>query len=109
MLIRQPIINPRPAVGAMERLSAEPLAPFFASLAAVAFAAGRHKVTNDSVTALVAWLDVIQCIGCGIAICAAVLPCLEDLLPELLLSGALGNEGCAINLMIHAAPGLVGR
>jgi hypothetical protein len=38
-----------------------------------------------------------------------VLPCIEDLLPESLLSGALGDEGCAINLMIHATPGWVGR
>jgi hypothetical protein len=34
-----------------------------------------------------------------------VLPCLKDLLPEPLLCGALGNERCAINLMIHATPG----
>jgi hypothetical protein len=38
-----------------------------------------------------------------------VLPCLKDLLPESLLCGALRDEGCAINLMIHATQGWVGR
>jgi hypothetical protein len=38
-----------------------------------------------------------------------VLPCLKDLLPESLLCGAFRDERCAINLMIHATQGLVGR
>ena len=81
----------------------------FTTFAAVAFAAGWHKVIHDGVATFVAWLDVIQGVGCGIAIGAAVLPCFKDLLPEPLLCGALGNERCAINLMIHATPGWVGR
>jgi hypothetical protein len=38
-----------------------------------------------------------------------MLPCFKDLLSKPLLSGALGDERCAINLMIHATPGLVER
>ena len=81
----------------------------FTAFAAVAFAAGWYKVIHDGVATFVAWLDVIQGVGRSIAVGAAVLPCFKDLLPEPLLSGALGNEGCAINLMIHATPGWVGR
>ena len=81
----------------------------FTTFAAVAFAAGWHQIIHDGVAALVSWLDVIQGVGRGVAIGATVLPCLEDLLPESLLCGALGNEGCAINLMIHATQGWVGR
>ena len=109
MLISQPVINSRLAFGAVEPLSLEPLPPVFAALAAVAFAAGWHEVAGDGVAAFVARLDVIQRVGGSVAVGAAVLPCLKDLLPESLLCGALGDEGCAINLMIHATPGLVGR
>jgi hypothetical protein len=38
-----------------------------------------------------------------------VLPCFKDLLPESLLCGALRDERCAINLMIHATQGWVRR
>ena len=109
MLISQPVINSRLAFGAVEWLNLEPLPPVFAALAAIAFAAGWHEVAGDGVATFVARLDVIQRVGRGVAIGAAVLPCLKDLLPESLLCGALGDEGCAINLMIHATPGLVGR
>ena len=109
MLISQPVINSRLALGAVEWLSLEPLPPVFAALAAIAFAAGWHEVAGDGVATFVARLDVIQRVGRGVAIGAAVLPCLKDLLPESLLCGALRDEGCAINLMIHATPGLVGR
>ena len=93
----------------MECLSGEPLAPFVATFAAVAFAAGWHKVADDGIAALVSGLDMIQGVGCGIAIGTTVLPCFKNLLPKPLLCGALGNERCAINLMIHATQGWVGR
>ncbi len=81
----------------------------FTAFAAVAFAAGWHQIIHDGVATFVAWLDMIQGVGRGIAVGAAVLPCFEDLLPKPLLSGALGNERCAINLMIHATQEWVGR
>ena len=81
----------------------------FTTFAAVAFAAGWHQVAHHGIATFVAWLDMIQRVSRGITVCAAVLPCLKDLLPESLLCGAFGDERCAINLMIHAAQGLVGR
>ncbi len=81
----------------------------FTAFATVAFAAGWHKVIYDGVAAFVSGLDMIQGVGCGIAIGTTVLPCFKDLLPEPLLCGALGNERCAINLMIHATQEWVGR
>ena len=109
MLISQPVINSRLAFGAVEWLNLIPLPPVFAALAAVAFAAGWHEVAGDGVATFVARLDVIQGVGSGIAIGTTVLPCFKDLLPESLLCGALGNERCAINLMIHATQEWVGR
>ena len=100
--LRLPLIRPR-------WLQIEPLPPVFTAFAAVAFAAGWHKVIHDGVAALVPWLDMIQGVGGGVTVGATVLPCLENLLPKPLLSGALGDERCAINLMIHATPGWVGR
>jgi hypothetical protein len=97
-----PFIRPR-------WLQLEPLPPVFTAFATVAFAAGWYKVIHDGVAALVSWLDMIQGVGRGIAIGATMLPCFKDLLSKPLLSGALGDERCAINLMIHATPGLVER
>ncbi len=109
MLISQPVINSRLAFGAVEWLNLIPLPPVFAAFATVAFAAGWHEVAGDGVATFVARLDVIQGVGRSVAVGAAVLPCLKDLLPESLLCGALRDEGCAINLMIHATQGWVGR
>jgi len=81
----------------------------FTAFAAVAFAAGWYQIADYSVPALVTRLDVIQGVGRSVAIGATMLPCFKDLLPESLLCGALGNEGCAINLMIHATQEWVGR
>ena len=86
-------------------MAQEPILPIFASFAAVALTARRHQVTGNGVAALMAWLDVIQCIGWYAAVSAFAVPCLKDLLPELLLSTAFWHEVDAINLMIHAAPG----
>lgn len=52
-----------------------------------------------------AWLDVIQRVGWYAAVSAFAVPCLEDLLPELLLSTAFWDKVGAINRVIHAAPG----
>lgn len=85
-------------------MTQEPILPIFASFAAVALTARRHQVTGNGVATFVAWLDVIQCIGWYAAVSAFAVPCLEDLLSELLLSTALWDEVSAINRVIHAAP-----
>jgi hypothetical protein len=59
MLISQPVINSRLAFGTVEWLNLIPLSPVFAALAAIAFAAGWHKVAGDGVATFVARLDVI--------------------------------------------------
>ena len=88
----QPAINAPLADDAVERLSGEPLAPVFAAFVAVAFAAGGYQVVGNGVAAFVAWLDVIQRVSWYAAVCAGMLPCVEDLLPESLLCGALWDE-----------------
>ena len=85
-------------------MAQEPILPIFASFAAVALTARRHQVTGNGVAALMAWLDVIQCIGWYAAVSAFAVPCLEYLLPELLLSAAFWDKVGAINRVIHAAP-----
>lgn len=77
---------------AVERLSSEPLAPVVAAFVAVAFAAGWYQVVGYGVAAFVSWLDVIQRVSWYAAVCAGVLPCVEDLLPESLLCGAFWDE-----------------
>ena len=86
-------------------MAQKPILPIFAPLAAVALTACRHQVTGNGVATFMTWLDVIQCVGWYAAVSAFAVPCLKDLLPELLLSTAFWHEVDAINLMIHAAPG----
>ena len=82
--------------------------PVFAAFAAVAFAAGRNEITYYGVAALVSGFDVIKGICWYAAVGACAAPRIEDLLPESLFCGTLRNEGCVINLMIHAIRGWVG-
>ena len=104
-LVVQPVLDLGCAWYGPGRLRCVPDVPVLAALTAVALAAGWDEVVGYGVATFVAWLDVIQGVGCHAAVGAAMLPCVEDLLPESLLCTALGNERGAINLMIHAAPG----
>lgn len=73
-------------------LSPEPFQPVITALAAIAVTTSRYKVSGDCIAAFMSWLDVIQGVCIGTAICTLIFPSLKDLPSELLFCAAFRDE-----------------